>query len=78
MKKKYIIMTIIVFSITIITIFIINLVDAESINIKNPNRIGNNTNNIVQNINISIQDDYIYYSFLEGLFMTKIDSNKKN
>lgn len=75
MKKK------ICFSIFIISVFIFVLLvvikNCIPINVKNPNSIGNDTNNIMQGINISIQDDYVYYSSLDGLFKSKIGSNKK-
>ena len=41
-----------------------------------PNTVGSNTNNISRGLNISIQDDWIYYSFEPGLYKAKIDGTQ--
>ncbi len=78
MKKNFsLVLFIILVFIVILLVVIKNNKNYSSISVENPNSIGNNTNNIIQGINISIQDDYVYYSSLDGLFKTKIGSNKK-
>jgi len=77
LKKNYIfILFVIIVFIIIFILFLKNHSSDSNIRVKQQNNIGNDTNNIAQNINISIQDDFIYYSSLDGLFRMRIDSNK--
>lgn len=78
MKKNYAIILFVLLVFIIVSIIILKNHNSDfTIRVKNPNRIGNDTNNILQGIDISVQDDYIYYSSIDGLFRTKIDSNEK-
>lgn len=74
MSKKYIF---VLLFLAAIFVFIKNSdrVYDEIIVIK-PNTVGNNTNNISRGLNISIQDDWIYYSFEPGLYKAKIDGTQ--
>ena len=74
MSKKYIF---VLLFLAAIFVFIKNSdrVYDEIIVIK-PNTVGNNTNNISRGLNISIQDDWIYYSFEPGLYKAKLDGTQ--
>lgn len=74
MSKKYIF---VLLFLAAIFVFIKNSdrVYDEIIVIK-PNTVGSNTNNISRGLNISIQDDWIYYSFEPGLYKAKIDGTQ--
>lgn len=74
MSKKYIF---VLLFLAAIFVFIKNSdrVYDEIIVIK-PNTVDNNTNNISRGLNISIQDDWIYYSFEPGLYKAKIDGTQ--
>ena len=74
MSKKYIF---VLLFLAAIFVFIKNSdrVYDEIIVIK-PNTVGSNTNNISRGLTISIQDDWIYYSFEHGLYKAKLDGTQ--
>ena len=77
MMKKGILIVIVLLLVTVTVFWITqNSKKYDEIIVIKPNTVGNNTNNISRGLNISIQDDWIYYSFEPGLYKAKIDGTK--
>ena len=75
--KKGILIVIVLLLVTVTVFWITqNSKKYDEIIVIKPNTVGNNTNNISRGLNISIQDDWIYYSFEPGLYKAKIDGTK--
>ena len=75
--KKGILIVIVLLLVTVTVFWITqNSKKYDEIIVIKPNTVGNNTNNISRGLNISIQDDWIYYSFEPGLYKAKIDGTQ--
>ena len=75
--KKGILIVIVLLLVTVTVFWITqNSKKYDEIIVIKPNTVGNNTNNISRGLTITIQDDWIYYSFEPGLYKAKIDGTK--
>ena len=75
--KKGILIVIVLLLVTVTVFWITqNSKKYDEIIVIKQNTVGNNTNNISRGLNISIQDDWIYYSFEPGLYKAKIDGTQ--
>ena len=75
--KKGILIVIVLLLVTVTVFWITqNSKKYDEIIVIKPNTVGNSTNNISRGLTITIQDDWIYYSFEPGLYKAKIDGTK--